>query len=871
MSKNELMLTYEGQDASESAEHIYYPLYLNCYEEAIQKICMLMVRDDERTNFDEKFKYVCKDNISRIISFLGVRGSGKSTAMIEFCNTLQQMNHTGNRRWWLERSIENQEMLMNMQNRNIFFKVVSVIEASNLEDKEDLFELVMAAIFKEYQEEMKNSRGKAGYSYEHDRTEMLELFGKIMEGYYALKTVKNEEFGDSYISRLKYMSSSMDLRKMVQKLVEKFFDKCYDRKDNYFLVIAIDDLDLNIAHGYEMLEQLHKYFFIPHILILLSGDYNQVEYICKYHYVRSFSQGESHVIEEAVKNQCGKLAKDYIMKIMPIDFRVYMPDFQKASRRIIVNTRNNQKYDLKQYILKKVAETMHIFYDIDGVKRHFAESRTVRELISYTQFLESFDEIDFSAWREEEDPVQLKQYMQKYDKNHEQFNVDIQYRLMSEYLNDDQKELFMQILNNSLEKRPRVVCEKFFDYSTHDFFGVGQSWAFDDSTLGYKYGDLVQTVYEYGRSDEKNKAMVKCILASFTSEFVREKLSYQKNSMAASKTRSHKRLMSLLGGCVGNEWLGEMVPPIDASDVISRSDANCSGFIENVEFGLFFWKFEMENNLQETFGKVKDADFVSRSAVKKLLNPVLKNWNGLHLIPILECLNHFFKPLEGEFLQYKIEIMQDKEHDNKETINISVRDEKGTFDILNFIQKSIDISQENEKFYENLALELTRAVVSYIDERKLLKLNTLGHVQDTFHKIFYEYVRTESLFRRKYAMIDIAFPFYDFDLAYNVLKRTRRELKEDNPETIDWSMGLKYIRNAYMKMYDVLMREDAKYGEIGVNVNYAEKLISYPFIEAILNSVKKLGDDFEKQLCKNLKDICYISTIFTDDTPEGAE
>ena len=48
----------------------------------------------------------------------------------------------------------------------------------------------------------------------------------------------------------------------------------------HYLVIPIDDLDMNIKNGYEQLEQIRKYLMIPKVIVLISANYDQLEKIC---------------------------------------------------------------------------------------------------------------------------------------------------------------------------------------------------------------------------------------------------------------------------------------------------------------------------------------------------------------------------------------------------------------------------------------------------------------------------------------------------------------------------------------------------------------------------------------------------------------
>ena len=70
-----------------------------------------------------------------------------------------------------------------------------------------------------------------------------------------------------------------------------------DGKDEYgyyrgndgdsFLVITVDDLDLNLEKGYEMLEQMHKYLFNRRIIVLIAVDYGHLHLLSEKYFMES--------------------------------------------------------------------------------------------------------------------------------------------------------------------------------------------------------------------------------------------------------------------------------------------------------------------------------------------------------------------------------------------------------------------------------------------------------------------------------------------------------------------------------------------------------------------------------------------------------
>lgn len=841
MGKNkteEIVLTYENQDYTESNQYAYYPIYLDCYEKCIRNIFTdLIRREDEKENCSDKFEYVCRDNASSIEAFLGARGTGKSTAMVEFCNILEQLNKRETREWWLEQSIKDNTILDRVKSREFRFKVINIVDAGNLEDKEDLFELVLSAIFKDYQKQIRDS-AVSFEKYGHEDRDIIQLFSHIMEGYYSIKNSKREEFGDSYVSRLKSMSSSVDIRNEIKNLITKIFNKTYGKTENCFLVIAIDDLDINVSHGYEMLEQLHKYFFLPNVIILLSADYTQLEYVCKYHYIRSFVHDTAQKADDIVI-QSDKLAKDYITKVLPIDKRVHMPKFFSENRNIIVN----RNYNFKTYIISKVADKLNILYDLKGMKRHFLEVKNVRELVSYSHFIDSL--LDTNNINN------VKRYLLMYDQNVEQFKADFETRIVGKILSSDQKDIYDDIVDKRIEKQIVSIHELMYN-EIKKADGLKEPWAqkiVDYSVDEYGYGDLISEIYEFGRLRKENKGLVKCFLGAITAEMYIERNHYWKAGDDKGKERAERNLDKLLGNSVCNKWLGEMLPklnqPKDPIMKLSKIELPSVswGIINNVTGNMVRLYF---NNVDE-IGKNTDIDVVC----KRALDYIYRN----KVIQIVECMSMFLKPKDdySEWVEWTMHINKDEN-----CLVVGVRNEQVEFDMLGFIRKSVDWENNVNKLHIKLEKAIGELVYEIWD-------NQIGRFMDARIK---STIDENSFLNHEWIKSDIsAFPFYNLDLSYNVLKRARRNLKEKNAQEIDSEHCFDYLKRVYLEIDSELDSEDRSFKDIGIESSLSNNFREFPFIKAFMSN-NIVGNDFKSEFGKVLCRMTYNTTFGPIDMPE---
>lgn len=874
-----LELRLEDQIKAEYGGHVQFPLYMNSYEDALRLIFLrILWLEDSRQEYEREFSYIPQERESNIISFIGARGSGKTTAMVEFSHIINRLNEKRERQWWIRQVFTEQLLKERLIERDFFFKVLDPIDASCLEEKEDLFEMVLSAIFREYEKVTETTRFVEKNTYIN--REILSLFDEILTGYHAIKNSREENFGDSYIPRLKNMSTSMDINKKIRNLIEKLLQICCEDQENRkinssFLVISLDDLDLNIRHGYEMLEQLRKYFFQTNIIITLSGDYDQLNRICKYHYVKEFSEEKSHVIEESVQEDCRKLALDYILKTMPISARVFMPSLETMTRNVLVG-KEETAIGVKVFVMTKIARMMQSYYDITGLKVHFSEPRTVRELVNYNQFLESLWEIDYKDW----DIYSLTEneqteWMKHYDQNHERFNQDILGRLVNMHLDNEHRKIFDEWSKQNLERRASGISSIFWE-KIWEKGGNGEKKEYN--VRDYKYGELLEGIYRYGRLSDEDKQFVKCVLAILSSEMVRENISSLKNPSRDSRQHSQIRLDKFLGVSFGNNWLGGMVPDIlhDA-----HSSQNNAGYYVKAEGNRLQVRFPII--LQDVFARLTKKG--TRVIPKNIANGGLKEFERWlreqSVIPMLECLTMFYEPMEGQQgnLRFNMHIrMEESSVSGKYYVFARGDNAFIRLDIFGFIKKTLDYEKNYMRNCQELTASLSDMLMEYINKNNRQSPNGKNAAADkdlenAIKEAVGEIVMKLSI-HNKYPWDSeegAVFPFFDLDLSYNLLKRARNELREENPSFISGNEYYIYIAKVYKKIIALLEEQKKVYENNGTSFGYADHFKNCPFIRAFLDEDGEFPDDFKNRLGTTIYNTMKPASLVRADHPEGME
>ena len=354
-----------------------HSLYAQCYLQGINLILNeIVLRKEERLG-----------DTNNIITFMGGRGTGKTTVLTEFSQLLQDSDESDLYDYLKQNGIETGQG--KVQNR-IRFKVLPMIDASLLEIGEDPFLLTLASMLAECEKQWNKDVNITTY----ERQEVSRTLNEVYRNYLGVQSQRvQEEYGESIISKLRSMPSTNKAKTEFDKLLNYFFRVI--NKDNTatnFLVVVIDDLDLNIKNGLKMLDQLYKYLSHKQVIVLTAVDYKQLSVIAERYFMEDQFKGSK---DEVHIKQSKKLALDYLDKFLPIAYRIYMPDILKMGEELAIKV-NEEEYGLKEYILNEIAKKMYIYYDRVGTKRHFVEQDTVRKLVFYSKFLESLNDVDFS-------------------------------------------------------------------------------------------------------------------------------------------------------------------------------------------------------------------------------------------------------------------------------------------------------------------------------------------------------------------------------------------------------------------------------------------------------------------------------------------
>ena len=146
MSRNDrLEVVYENRNSeSEIAEgNIQFSLYETQYVNAVRNIFHNALCQKDRN--EENRSWFFNNETKNIITFIGERGSGKTTAMYEFFRILGRMEYKDKKLWWVRHTLD-QEEAHKLEEKKFKCYVTNPIDASLLGERDDLLELILVNI-----------------------------------------------------------------------------------------------------------------------------------------------------------------------------------------------------------------------------------------------------------------------------------------------------------------------------------------------------------------------------------------------------------------------------------------------------------------------------------------------------------------------------------------------------------------------------------------------------------------------------------------------------------------------------------------------------------------------------------------------------
>lgn len=362
----------------ERPEEFGKSVFRNEYKKANELIKNIIIKKQnaQRDGYD-------KSSAFNVISFVGSRGSGKTSLMLSLLSDLSSRD-------------DDECMYMDLQ----------YIDISTLRKEEDIIAIILSRMLNRL-DVMSSSRHQEALQ------RLYKRFDSIYKNLLNLNEKKRFVEGQSAFRTLQNLASSYTLAEEFKELVKNFIEYIeMEKRDShgnkrYYLIIALDDIDLSNSGTYSLLEQIYEYLMVPGLIVLTTYNNKLLQKNCRnYLYEKFHNAGATGFYNTQFENsnrviarerrEYDKLVKQFLDKVLPINLRIQMPDFEKNENSnllyIALKGDTENKHLAKEFILKDIAKKTQIYFDSQGQKRHFFEQRNLRDLHTIVCFLEGLKE-----------------------------------------------------------------------------------------------------------------------------------------------------------------------------------------------------------------------------------------------------------------------------------------------------------------------------------------------------------------------------------------------------------------------------------------------------------------------------------------------
>lgn len=411
---------------------------------------------------------------------------------------------------------------------------------------------------------------------------------------------------------VKDATTSLDLKKDFVELVQQF--SSYVKCGSEYLVITIDDIDMNIDKGFEVIEDIYHYLMIPNVIILMGFDMMQFTEIC-FNYFEKIVPKETVVINEFESRLQGKkqdlplsrnssanysneywirrisnITLNYIDKIFPYENRVFLKGIQSENKDVIIKgylsegfgegkgTKDSIPAPAKWVILHKLYRRTGIICDVVGKKKHYYEPDTLRQLLSFLELLEKMNiciKIKGDYFKTEtQRNLQEQMYL---------IFKDISERMEGEKLYYNERDYFDMIRRSHFSRQASQSMHIILSHIEMDkVFPLG---------ITYNYGNYTYVLNVFSNQCDNKKGLLHLILAQQTASlsdinnrltylnYIRNNSSKLKKDTARAKNdikeieKEYKTLIfnmrELMGSSITGDWFIRMMNNTMESDLES--------------------------------------------------------------------------------------------------------------------------------------------------------------------------------------------------------------------------------------------------------------------------------------------------------------
>jgi len=832
----------------------FYNIYLQTYK-LVEQIC----NDNEKYE-EKRKKHKCGDdseqdlnNIQNIIAFTGRRGTGKTSAMLSILESLTLQKYS--------EDFQDEKYGFNSKSYTTF----PYIDAAMMTQDEDLFEIVLAKMATSVKNRFGTSFDR-NYKYYERQAAIDSVYEKINKVYdhYSQLMGFNSDSSKIGCNFMEMITNKHNVRNEFVDLVKEYTNLFgTEEKNDCYLIICIDDIDMSLPNHMSIMQCIHQYFMIPKVIVLVSFNFELLNATLQRDFYSKLQiNGSDSKEHENHMHLTRSQTYDFLKKVIPPDMRITMPSWKKRdyielfpskidfSSMLEENTSgtltkefydifpnlsgsllaekicsndNNEKVKLtpKHLIMILLADRTKCFLDAGGYKIHFMQPYSLRSLNDLFYLFYNMENIYHLYQNRKEND-----YYSKRESNRKILLDYLNFKMLHEFEFDSEKMRFIDsMLASPIERRGRMVWNyyhtllnqeenknRIVSMYNKDFYEKETSRNRADD---YSFGELFRCLFSATRLGVFSSDFVKFILASF-SFTMPQFIEIERKTDVVEKSLEYK------------QW--KRINPNSTYWYPRTRQAFCYSLIG-------YWCRDLFGG-KDVGINVKISTMAEENILKDRLETLLK------VFTLCSCSSN-------NLIRYK------KNDAGDYTIHAKIDPTAFILNILRF-ERRVEILRFEGSGEKNTLYELLKNM--FLIEKTATDAETKKLVTVPEQAFDINNIKSTITTLRKTLITSEKFPLFllkHTDLTYNVIKRVIRDMLYSSDEVLDvkndsFSNPEEQIYKFYKKLYIELQKQDQKYfGKSNIEADgFAAKFVLNPVVSLFYVVPKENNGDDQGELVR---------------------
>lgn len=275
---------------------------------------------------DRQYLY---DYPNNIIVFSGERGAGKSSAMLTFVGSLKDTKGLLFQNDFLSAMVscelpDVETKFVEQLLAKCRFVDLPPIDPTTLEDDGQILNVILARMFRmaaNIWEDSEHLPGRASAQRLEDKNKLLQKFSTCYEHIQAIKRKGESRPEYEGLDSLAELGDSSVLKVELYQLTAQWLQFCCpEAGKSSYLILQIDDTDMNIKQAYKILEDVRRYLVIPRLIIVMAADLKHLTQV-----VESSLLVDYNADLDSRHEYVEKITHQYITKLFPQTRQIGLP------------------------------------------------------------------------------------------------------------------------------------------------------------------------------------------------------------------------------------------------------------------------------------------------------------------------------------------------------------------------------------------------------------------------------------------------------------------------------------------------------------------------------------------------------------------